>query len=182
MAIKSGIDEAGRDFGMASENIRVENCTVDPEFDNGSTNGISIGSEMSGGVRNVTVSGLVCRGVAVGVYIKSAQGRGGVVENVTFENIFMERVLQPIRFAIDYPYRRRGLLDATESDSVGRSEPNDDDDGSGVPHLRYLAVKNLTAAGALTAGSFEGLSDSVSWLRQRGGGGVPVVMQKSRLY
>lgn len=57
IAIKSGINKAGRDFNKPSHDIHIENIVVEPNFDNFSTNGISIGSEMSGGVYNVTVDG-----------------------------------------------------------------------------------------------------------------------------
>eukprot|EP00520_Triparma_pacifica_P004229 CAMPEP_0118633778 /NCGR_PEP_ID=MMETSP0785-20121206/1182_1 /TAXON_ID=91992 /ORGANISM="Bolidomonas pacifica, Strain CCMP 1866" /LENGTH=274 /DNA_ID=CAMNT_0006524683 /DNA_START=47 /DNA_END=867 /DNA_ORIENTATION=- len=58
ISIKSGLNGAGRDFDMPSSNVHIENITVHPLIDNLSTNGISIGSEMSGGVRNVTVRNL----------------------------------------------------------------------------------------------------------------------------
>ena len=168
VAIKSGLNEAGRNFNRPSEHIRIENITIDPEFDNGSTNGVSIGSEMSGGVFNVTVSGAHITGCAVGVYVKSALGRGGEVNDITFEDISMDRVLEPIRFAIDYPYRRRlrlgqqdderGVPTWKELEEVGA---NEDDGGSGTPYLHNLAVRRLVAKGALRAGFFEGLEDSV---------------------
>lgn len=50
IAIKSGLNKAGRDFNKPSHNIRIENITMEH-------NGIAIGSEMSGGVYDVTVDG-----------------------------------------------------------------------------------------------------------------------------
>mmetsp|Transcript_71903 Transcript_71903/g.203687 ORF Transcript_71903/g.203687 Transcript_71903/m.203687 type:complete len:455 (-) Transcript_71903:844-2208(-) len=157
VAIKSGLNEYGRSFGMPSENIRVENTTVEPEFDNGSTNGVSIGSEMSGGVRNVTVDGLFVANCAVGVYIKSMDGRGGVVEDISFRNVVAEQVIEPIRFAMDYTYRRRRRLGALEGDG-GDDGGGDDDDTT--PYFRNLSVINLTATRAVVAGTFEGLPAS----------------------
>jgi polygalacturonase len=58
-AIKSGLNEAGRNFNTPSENIVIRNCTVSPQLDNLSTIGVSIGSELSGGVRNVTIEDVV---------------------------------------------------------------------------------------------------------------------------
>ena len=175
IAIKSGLDEAGRAFGVPSENIRIRNITVEPEFDNGSTNGVSIGSEMSGGVRNVTVDGLLVRSCAVGVYIKSREGRGGAVEDVAFLNVEAQRVLEPIRFAMDYSYRRRKSrrLDAAAAAAAAAAEgegkggaggeeggESDDDGDEGTPHFRNISVVNLTATDALVAGTFAGLPDS----------------------
>ena len=152
VAIKSGLDAAGRAFGMASENIRIENVTVEPDFDNGSTNGVSIGSEMSGDVRNVTVVGLRVRRCAVGVYVKSMQGRGGVVENVLFSNIDADRVVQPIRFAMYYLYAGA----ATDGPSRGGVPAANNT----TPRFRNLTVSNLTATRAWIAGVFEGLPNS----------------------
>jgi polygalacturonase len=170
IAIKSGLNEAGRTFGMPSENIRIENVTVEPEFDNGSTNGISIGSEMSGGVRNVSVDGLFVRRCAVGVYIKSMEGRGGYVEDIKFQNIVADQVLEPIRFAMDYAYRRRRnaryLLhqrrfdDSVLEDIEHNNDDDNDDWNSTIPYFRNLSVVNLVATRAVVAGTFAGLPDS----------------------
>ena len=148
VAIKSGLNQAGRDFGVPCENVRIENVTVAPERDNGSTNGVSIGSEMSGGVRNVTVDGLSVSRCAVGVYVKSMEGRGGVVEDITFQNVVADHVAEPVRFAMHYSYRRQLADGAAGMGNVT------------IPHFRNLAVRNLTARGALVAGAFAGLPGS----------------------
>jgi polygalacturonase len=57
---------------------------------------IVIGSEMSGGVRNVTANNIVCVGTDRAVRIKSTRGRGGVVENIRFSNFVVENVREPI--------------------------------------------------------------------------------------
>ena len=48
---------------------------------------VAIGSETSGGVRNVTVRGLHTRDTSLALSIKTERGRGGVIEDVTFENV-----------------------------------------------------------------------------------------------
>ena len=53
---------------------------------------ISIGSEMSGGVRNVSISDVTFDGVLLGICIKSNPARGGVVENIYYRNITMHRI------------------------------------------------------------------------------------------
>lgn len=83
-AIKSGIDEAGRKRGIPSENIVIRNCR---------NRRISIGSEMSGGVRNVFVKDCKVVGeVNRAIHIKTVRGRGGIVENLWFENIQFDSV------------------------------------------------------------------------------------------
>ena len=73
MAVKSGKDYNGRTFGRTTENVIVRNFTI---F-NSSNSGMSIGSEMSGGVRNVTFTDIYANGTDCGPRIKTARGRGG---------------------------------------------------------------------------------------------------------
>ncbi len=81
IAIKSGLDEAGRKRGLPSENIVIRRCRA--------TSPIAIGSEMSGGVRNLLVDNFVFAAPRMDTYvhIKTRRGRGGVVENLWFENL-----------------------------------------------------------------------------------------------
>ena len=51
--------------------------------------GFVVGSEMSGGVRNVYVADCTFIGTDVGLRFKSTRGRGGVVENIYVDNINM---------------------------------------------------------------------------------------------
>jgi len=85
VAIKSGTDAEGRRVGIPSENIFVYHCL----FKHGG--GIAVGSEMSGGVRNVWFEDLVIENSDRGFHVKSRPGRGGVVENIHFRNIVVER-------------------------------------------------------------------------------------------
>jgi hypothetical protein len=82
VAIKSGWNWAGIQFGMPSKNILVRNAT------SGCRGGFTIGSEMSGGVENVTFLDSFSTGQC-GFRISSELGRGGYVRNVRFENIHL---------------------------------------------------------------------------------------------
>ena len=82
--LKSGKDEDGRRRGEPCENVIVRNNTVLHGH-----GGFVIGSEMSGGVKNVYVSECSFIGTDVGLRFKSARGRGGVVENIYINNINM---------------------------------------------------------------------------------------------
>lgn len=151
ISIKSGLNEAGRKFGMPSQNIYVANITVDPTFDNLSTNGISIGSEMSGGVRNVTIENIIIRSCESGIYVKSMEGRGGVVEDVHVQNITMSKVLQGLRLSMNYMYRRNLR--------VGGSEESWKRDDEGTPQFSNITFKDVRGT-ALEAGFFVGLKQS----------------------
>ena len=84
ICLKSGKDEDGRRRGEPCENVIVRNNTVLHGH-----GGFVIGSEMSGGVKNVYVSECSFIGTDVGLRFKSARGRGGVVENIYINNINM---------------------------------------------------------------------------------------------
>ncbi|KAL2498589.1 Pectin lyase-like superfamily protein [Abeliophyllum distichum] len=102
VAVKSGWDQYGIATSRPSVNITIRRVS-------GTTptcSGVGIGSEMSGGIRNVVVEDLYVRDSAAGVRIKTDKGRGGYIRNIIMRNLTMERVKVPIRFsrgANDHP-------------------------------------------------------------------------------
>lgn len=82
IAIKSGRDEDGRRVGIPTENVRITNCRFRSGF------GVAVGSEMSGGVRNVLVQDCDFQDVYSVGSVKTPRGRGNVVENVVYEDCF----------------------------------------------------------------------------------------------
>ena len=97
ITLKSGRDEEGRLKGRPTENVVITNCVMYKGH-----GAVVIGSEMSGGVRNVSVSNIVCVGTDRAVRIKSTRGRGGVVENIRFSNFVVENVREPIYITTFY--------------------------------------------------------------------------------
>lgn len=87
ICIKSGRDEEGRKRGMPTENMIAQNCTVYHAH-----GGFVIGSEMSGGARNLFVSNCTFIGTDIGLRFKTVRGRGGVVENIYASNIVMKDI------------------------------------------------------------------------------------------
>ena len=82
VSIKAGKDSPGRAFAMPSRNVLVRNVTSP----RGSRGGVAIGSEMSGGVANVTVRDSTFAG-SRGLKIKTCPGRGGYVRDVRFVDV-----------------------------------------------------------------------------------------------
>jgi polygalacturonase len=103
IVIKSGRDADGREANSPTENITITNCTMLKGH-----GGVVIGSEMSGGVKRVTISNCVFEGTDIGIRIKTMRGRGGVVEDIRVSNVSMynmvsEGILITLRYQTTKP-------------------------------------------------------------------------------
>ena len=87
LCMKSGRDEEGRKRGMPIENVIIRGCTVYAAH-----GGFVIGSEMSGGARNIWVNNCTFVGTDIGLRFKTTRGRGGVVENIFIKDIYMKDI------------------------------------------------------------------------------------------
>lgn len=85
VAIKSGWDCFGVAYGKPSVNITIRNLTC-----HGHLAGVAIGSEMSGGVENVTVSNIRFTRANGAAHIKTGPSRGGYVKHVRFEDLVVQ--------------------------------------------------------------------------------------------
>ncbi|MEO6611920.1 MAG: glycoside hydrolase family 28 protein [Chitinophagaceae bacterium] len=88
LCMKSGRDAEGRKRGMPIENVIIRGCTVYAAH-----GGFVIGSEMSGGARNIYVSNCTFIGTDIGLRFKTTRGRGGVVENIFVKDIYMKDIV-----------------------------------------------------------------------------------------
>ncbi|WP_255491676.1 MULTISPECIES: glycoside hydrolase family 28 protein [unclassified Actinotalea] len=131
IAIKAGTEHAPEP--VPCENVVVTGCTMVRGH-----GAVVIGSEMSGGVRNVVISNCVFQGTDRGVRIKTRRGRGGVVEDVRITNIVMDGVLCPV---VINPFYFCGP-DGKEP-HVGDRSPRPVD-GS-TPLIRRIHVSHVTA-------------------------------------
>ncbi len=135
IAIKSGRDAEGRKVGIPSENIRITNCTFRSGF------GVAVGSEMAGSVRNVLVRDCKFEDVYSAVSIKAPRGRGGVIENIRYENI-VHRNHSPEHKDCKW-FRGAVYIDqfySHETFDVNRPEPVTE----GTPVIRNILLKNIT--------------------------------------
>lgn len=87
ICIKAGKNAIARTIDGPCSNIYIHDCVV-----NEGHGGFVIGSEMSRGVKDILVENCTFIGTDVGVRMKSALGRGGVVENITIRNIDMVNI------------------------------------------------------------------------------------------
>jgi polygalacturonase len=98
ICLKSGKDKAGRIRNVPCQNIVIRHNTVLHAH-----GGFVVGSEMSGGVRNIYVADCLFTGTDVGLRFKSTRGRGGVVENIWIKGINMSDIVtEPILFDLFY--------------------------------------------------------------------------------
>ena len=93
IAIKSGKIDIGKRFKTPASRHTIRNCLM--QFGHGA---VTLGSEMAGGVKDLTVNRCVFRQTDRGLRIKTRRGRGkdAVIDGVTFENLKMEGVITPI--------------------------------------------------------------------------------------
>jgi polygalacturonase len=141
VAIKAGKKIAGHDF--QTEDITVTDCA----FLHG--HGMSIGSETSGGVRNVTVRHCTFANTENGLRIKSDVRRGGVVENISYSDITMSNVNPAITLTCVY-----------QGTSAGDAKAGTAATGDHLPMFRNICVSNLTATCPKAAGLILGLPQS----------------------
>ena len=153
ICIKSGKDEDGRRRGRSTENVIIDNCKVFQGH-----GGFVVGSEMSGGVSNVSVSNCQFLGTDVGLRFKSRRGRGGVVENIYVNNINMFDIATE-SFLFDLYY---GGKSASESLEDGDTTPTNEKAytvDETTPVFRNIYVNNLTSRNARRAMYFNGLPE-----------------------
>jgi len=142
ICLKSGKDEEGRKRGVPTENVRIDNCSVY----NGH-GGFVVGSEMSGGVKNVYLTNCRFAGTDNGLRFKSTRGRGGIVENIHIENIMMVNIKSDaILYDLYY-----GKPKNTET---GLMQVNDE-----TPRFRNIKMLNIFCNGAGRAAIFQGLPE-----------------------
>ncbi len=153
ICLKSGKDAEGRKRGRPTENVIVDNCLVFKGH-----GGFVVGSEMSGGVRNISVSNCKFIGTDVGLRFKSNRGRGGIVENIYINNISMFDIVTD-SFLFDLYYGGKSasesLEDNDEVNQVADLKPVDET----TPIFRNIFVKNIVSRNARRAMFFNGLPE-----------------------
>jgi polygalacturonase len=132
ITIKSGKEDDNRKELRPCENITITNCTLMAGH-----GGVVIGSEISGSIRNVTISNCVFVGTDRGIRIKARRGRGGVVEDIRAANLVMDGVTCPIVVNLFYGCGAWGEKKVTDKSA----QPVD----AGTPRFRRLRYSNITA-------------------------------------
>lgn len=152
ICIKSGRDEAGRKRGVPTENVIIRNNIVYHAH-----GGFVIGSEMSGGAKNIWVYDCSFIGTDIGLRFKTTRGRGGIVENIYINRINMidipgEAILFDMYYAAVDPVPLAGeKREAIKTVVVPVTEA--------TPQFRNFYIKDIVANGAEKAIFFRGLPE-----------------------
>lgn len=144
ICVKSGRDADGLRVGRVCEDVVIQNCEILTGC------GVTIGSETSGGAKNITVRNLKYKNTDCGFRIKSAKTRGGVIENVLVENLQMTNVKYPFNMCLNwhpaYSYCR--IPDHYEGEIpkhwyILASEVSEK---QGTPKVQNITIRNVTSA------------------------------------
>jgi len=153
ICLKSGKNEAGRKRGMPTENVIIRDNTVYHAH-----GGFVVGSEMSGGIKNIQVANLTFIGTDVGIRFKSTRGRGGTVENIFISDINMTDInTEPIRFNLFYGGQAPTPGQSDDSESMQKREmpPVTME----TPRFQDIHIKNIICRSAGAAMWIQGLPE-----------------------
>ncbi len=152
LCIKSGRDADGLRVNRPSENIVYRNSITR------AGHGLfTIGSETSGGMRNIEVYGLRAVGTNMGIRFKSAKVRGGEIRDIWFHNIEMDSVRYPFHFELYwYPqYSYPVIPESFPKDSIPEhwkvmTQPVIPPE-RGIPEFHDITISDVTVKHAGTA-------------------------------
>jgi polygalacturonase len=154
ICIKSGKNEDGRKRAMPTENVIIKNNVVYHGH-----GGFVVGSEMSGGARNIQVSDCTFIGTDIGLRFKTTRGRGGIVENIYIKNIDMINIpTQTIGFNMFYEGSSPVLEEGQKQEGNKAPEkvyPVTEE----TPIFRNIYFKNINAVNSYEAITLKGLAE-----------------------
>ena len=153
ICMKSGKDKPGRDRGIPTENVVVDDCVVYHGH-----GGFVCGSEMSGGIKNVEVSNNLYIGTDVGLRFKSTRGRGGVVENIFVHDVNMVNIPNE-GLLFDLFYGGKGAGEETEEELAARMNADAPAVSEETPAFRNIVIERVKGNNIKRAIYFNGLPE-----------------------
>ncbi|XP_075508520.1 putative polygalacturonase isoform X1 [Primulina tabacum] len=138
VAVKSGWDEYGIAYNRPSQGITIRRVTGSSPFA-----GIAVGSETSGGVQDVLAEHISLFNMGVGIHLKTNVGRGGIIRNITFSNIYIENARKGIKISGD----------------VG-DHPDENYNPNALPTLKDITIKDVWGEKVLQPGLIHGLKNA----------------------
>jgi polygalacturonase len=160
--LKAGRDWDGLRVNRPTEYVVIRNCIA-----RRGGGLLTIGSETSGGILHVLATGLEGKGTGNGFHIKSATTRGGVVEDIHFENVKLDSVGNVFNFTMNWnpAYSYSTLPAGYNYDSIPehwkkllhKVEPAE----KGIPHFKDIYVSDVSVTHARKAITATGLTESL---------------------
>lgn len=172
VCLKSGRDAEGRLVNRPTENVTIAHCRLGHGH-----GGIAIGSEMSGGVRNVDVYDCTFNGTDDAIRLKTVRGRGGIVENINIHDVQMWDIKDACIVLDMYYMVHHNLPTAPaprQSATIDLGGPQPDAPvakplivtqelpepiGPGTPRFRRITIRNLVCHSANIAMQLRGLPE-----------------------
>ena len=144
IAVKSGKIYMGRKYKRPCQDLTIRQCCM--RDGHGS---LTIGSEMAGGVRNLTVKDCLFLHTDRGLRIKTRRGRGkdAVLDEIIFENIRMDHVMTPFVVNCFYYCDPDGHTDYVQTKEA---LPVDER----TPEIRNLAFRDIEASNCHVAAAY----------------------------
>ena len=153
ICMKSGKNQPGRDRGIPTENVVVDDCVVYHGH-----GGFVCGSEMSGGIKNVQVSNNLYIGTDVGLRFKSTRGRGGIVENIYINHVNMVNIPNE-GLLFDLFYGGKGAGEESEEELAARMNAEAPAVSEETPAFRNIVIEDVKGANIQRAIYFNGLPE-----------------------
>ncbi len=146
----NGVFFCGNAIACGDDNVVMEGSNIYVAYSNfGVGHGCSIGSITESGVSAVTVDHLTMNGTTSGIRMKSARGRGGIVQGLTYSNVTMTNVENPVFITSYYPTLP---TDPTTDPAQAVTAT--------TPEWENITLKNVTATGSTVAGIIWGLPEA----------------------
>lgn len=158
ICIKSGRDADGLRVNRVCKNIIIKNCKLYKGA------GITLGSETSGGIKCVEIENIGFKGTDCGFRIKSAKTRGGTIEDIKVNNLYMHNVKCAFCFEFNWhPLYSYCNIPDNYTDSIPEHWNillEQVSDERGLPHANGIEVSNVVAENVHTAFNILGLKES----------------------
>jgi polygalacturonase len=146
----TGVFFCGNDIACGDDNVVMSGSKIYVAYSKfGVGHGCSIGSITQKGVSDVTVDHVDFDGTTSGIRMKSARDRGGLVQNLSYTNLTLKNVQNPVYITSYYP----SLPADPKSDPAQAVSAT-------TPVWKNITIKNVTVTGSANAGILWGLPES----------------------
>ncbi|AEE78476.1 endo-polygalacturonase-like protein [Arabidopsis thaliana] len=136
IAVKSGWDQYGIKFGMPTQQLSIRRLTcISPK-----SAGVALGSEMSGGIKDVRIEDVTLTNTESAIRIKTAVGRGAYVKDIYARRITMKTMKYVFWMSGNYG-----------------SHPDEGFDPKALPEITNINYRDMTAENVTMSASLDGI-------------------------